>query len=94
MRKRSFRARRCPGQLIVKRLIRNKSTGKFFTTAGDWTDDVSLALHFMSVRAAVEIEGKLGLKDVELYMLQGETPSGYDIVVPLLGINDHGGGQK
>ena len=83
-----------PGQLIVKRLIRNKGNGKFFTPAGEWTDDVSLALHFLSVRAAVEVEGKLGLKDVELYMLQGEKPSGYDIVVPLLGISDPGSGEK
>jgi hypothetical protein len=67
----------------MKRLIRNKRTGKFFTRAGEWTEDVSVALNFISVRAAVEVESKLGLKDVELYLLQGEKPGGYDIVVPL-----------
>jgi len=77
----------------MKRLIRNKRTGKFFTRAGEWTEDVSAALDFISVRAVVEVESKLGLKDVELYMLQGEKPSGYDIVVPL-GIPETGQGGK
>ena len=77
----------------MKRLIRNKRTGKFFTRAGEWTGDVSAALNFISVRAAVEVESKLGLKDVELYMLQGEKPSGYDIVVPF-GIPETGQSEK
>ena len=77
----------------MKRLIRNKRTGRFFTRAGEWTEDVSVALNFISVRAVVEVESQLGLKDVELYMLQGEEPSSYDIVVPL-GIPETGQGEK
>ena len=60
-------------------------TGEYFKSDGSWTNDVLLAWVFCDEREVVNAAYDYDLKDVELVVLMGETPSQYDIVVPLGG---------
>jgi hypothetical protein len=67
----------------VKRLLRNKLTRQFLTSGGVWTNDISSAESFADIRSVVTARQKLDLENVELLYLMGETPSDYDVIIPL-----------
>jgi hypothetical protein len=67
----------------MKRLIRNKSTGKFLKPTGTWSKNISMAMNFPDISAAIEIKQRFDLLNVELVMLMGESLSDYDVTLPL-----------
>ena len=68
----------------MKRLIRRKSTGEFFQD-GRWTRNAELATAFKSTGVLIQVGQAFHLKDVEIYLLMGETLSPrYDVTVPLI----------
>jgi hypothetical protein len=73
--------------LIVKRLIRDVSTGKFLTSDGAWSGDALKALDFSGLTTAIAARDNFDLKHVEYVLLVGEAPSAYDVTIPLLRAN-------
>src|SRR5437764_178440 len=71
------------GIIRVKRLIRNKRTKKFLTSAGTWTSNVSSAQDFATMRAVIKAEQEHDLTGVELFLVMENKPSIYDVVLPL-----------
>jgi hypothetical protein len=68
---------------LLKRLIRNKSTGYFLTSAGSWSEDISKALDFPATAAAALEKQRLGLSNVEIVLMMGDGPGNFDVTLPL-----------
>jgi len=66
----------------MRRLIRNKLTGEYFTRKGTWSKHVSLAREFPDVRSVVEAEQKHNLGRFEVVLLVAANPGRYDVVIP------------
>jgi len=67
----------------MKRLIRNKATGKFLKPTGTWSKDASMAMNFSDISAAIAISQRFDLWNVELLMMMEDKPSDYDVTLPL-----------
>ena len=68
----------------MKRLIRNKATGKFLARDGQWTPDHRAALVFPDIKALCAVLQTLDVEGLESVLQAGEEPSKrYDVVVPL-----------
>jgi len=66
----------------MRRLIRNKLTGEYFTQNGVWTKNVLLAQDFPNVRSVVDVERKYDLGGFEVVLLLAAKPGKYDVVIP------------
>jgi hypothetical protein len=66
----------------MRRLIRNKMTGEYFTRNGAWTKDVLLARDFPNIRSVVDVEQKYDLGRFEVVLLFAAQPGKYDVVIP------------
>ena len=68
--------------LTMTKLIRNKGTGRYFA-AGKWVENFEEAEKFQDVLTVLETCKQHHLSDVEIVMLTGEKPSGYDVILSL-----------
>jgi hypothetical protein len=67
----------------VRRILRNRTTGRFYLN-GEWTEDPELAENFSSTQEAIGIVVEKQLQDVELILAFGWEPSRiYDVCLPL-----------
>lgn len=79
----------------MKRVIRNKKSGKFLTGDGQWTTDVRAARVFPSLRVMCEALQGLDVNGLESILMMGEEASErYDIVVPLPFVGLVGGTRR
>ncbi len=70
--------------MVVTKLIQSKTTKRFLTKDGAWTDVFQKAWAFKEMSEVEEIRRKLNLLDVETYYSFHECrPSAYDFTVPL-----------
>ena len=70
--------------VIVKHFVRNKATRAYLSAEGTWVDDSRLAQDFQDVKSAFRTVDKLKVRDVELVLVMGQTPSdAYDITLPI-----------
>ncbi len=68
----------------MKKLIRSRTTTRFLTKEGRWTDDFSKAWAFEEISEVHETRARLNLLDVETYYAFSEPePSEWDFVLPL-----------
>ena len=66
----------------MKRLIRNKLTGEYFTRNGTWTKNIGSAQDFPNVRFIVDAEQEHSLQQFEVVLLASSRPGRYDVVIP------------
>ncbi len=72
----------------VKKLIRAKTTKRFLTKDGRWTDDLARAWSFRDTAEAHGARTKLQLLDVEIYYaFEEDRACEYDFTLPLLEAN-------
>jgi hypothetical protein len=67
----------------MKSLIKREDSLAFLTEDGVWTHDIARAKVFPSVTAVHEEKRKLGLRNVEHYVLQREEISSLDFSIPI-----------
>ena len=83
------------GPKSMKRVIRNKKSGKFLAGDGQWTTDVRAARVFPRLRVLCAALQGLDVNGLESILMMGEEPSGrYDIVVPLPFVDLVGGTRR
>ena len=63
----------------MKRLLRNKRTGEYFTWTGTWSKDLETAREFSNSLEAIMAQDENWLIGVELLLLMDHGPSEYDI---------------
>jgi hypothetical protein len=68
--------------VAMKRVIRDKKTGKFFKD-GEWTGKFSEATNFQSIPEAARACSRYGLKDTELLLHFGDHKM--DVTLPICG---------
>ena len=67
----------------MKRLLRNKRTGEYFTWTGTWSKDLETAREFSNSLEALMAQDENWLIGVELLILMDHGPSEYDSGLPL-----------
>jgi len=68
----------------VKRLIRNRNTGLYFSRDGAWTDDWQQAKGFAAFGDAWAEKEAHHLGEIDLVLVVGDQPSAqYDVILPL-----------
>ena len=68
----------------MKHVVRDKTTRAYLSSEGKWVDDCLLAQDFQDVKSAFRTVDKLKLKNAELVLMMGQTPSeAYDVTLPL-----------
>ena len=50
---------------------------------GAWSKDVSSAIDFQNITAAIAAEQKFNLQDAEMLLMMEDKPSRYDVTLPL-----------
>jgi len=67
----------------MKSLIKREETMQFLSEDCAWTEDLSQAKVFANVTAVYEARDRLGLKNVEHYVLQRDQISSLDFSFPI-----------
>jgi hypothetical protein len=67
----------------LKRLIRHARSKKFLTSTGEWATDFTSARRFVSMQEVIEASRRHNLEDIEVFLMMGDSPSQYDVVLPL-----------
>src|SRR5689334_3877508 len=77
----------------MKRVVRSKSTQKFFQADGNWSNCLEQAYNFANTPLALETVRRYRLTDVELILMIEDQPNAWDIVLPLRSqiVMKHGG---
>jgi hypothetical protein len=68
----------------VKRVIKNRRTGFYLKEDSTWTPHWEQGLDFRGIIAVLSTKERLHLKEVDMVLIVGDTPSAkYDVVLPL-----------
>jgi hypothetical protein len=67
----------------MKQFIRQRTTGKYLALDGQWTLDVRMARQFKNIRELLQTVNSLKLSNVEELLQFGETPSQWDVALPI-----------
>lgn len=67
----------------MKRLVRNKISGAYLGNDGSWTQEHSIARHFLDIDSLPGTVRTFEPAHLEIVLMMDEEPSRSDVTVPL-----------